>query len=122
MSDLISSIDKLNALRNKYDIAGIGETGAQTQAAGGTQAQPSSLGQDGLSLTNEMQKNNQAAQQQQMQQQQGGDGSGAMWAAFGINLGLSILGKILGGGGGGGQEGGGDDQQQAGGCSGGGGG
>ncbi len=108
-----SPIDAINALRAKYDAQEVGDAapapyGQQAQQAPAT----NTFGNDGLSLSKELSKE-QAAQQLP----KANDGSGAMWAAFGINLGLGILGKLFGGGG---QGGGGDEEQQAGGCSGGG--
>jgi len=104
-----SPIDAINALRAKYEAQ---ETGDAAPATYGQQAQqsqaPNTFGSDGLSLSKELSK------EQAQQLPKANDGSGAMWAAFGINLGLGILDKLFGGGG----QGGGDEEQQAGGCSG----
>lgn len=113
----MSSIDKINELRAKYDTLEVNNP--QQQQPGQTPGQTvDPFGNDGLQKSNELTKD-QAQQGQQAPKQD--DGSGAMWAMFGVNLGMNILNGILGavGKGGGGGGGGGEDDQQGGGGGGG---
>lgn len=109
---MISGVDRINQMMQKYQNYDNGTAGLSVNTAGNGADQVGSYGQDETDFSSELKESKPTPPAQEEKKE--GSGIGKMLLGLGMNLLNTVLGGIFGGGGGGGAE-----QQKAAGCGGG---